>query len=365
MSKQDIRSAQKLPLAPLSSSIGSSNNNSNESPGAMLRAARQAASVNIDVLAFSLKVSVSKLQALESDNFSVFPDTVFARSLAASVCRVLKIDSAPVLALMPQENKYRLPENYKGINTAFRGNFGGHSIFWRVVSYFKNPMALAVIALLIGASILLLLPYTPENSLIIGNSSSSDGGNGNGNGSGSGIISNTDSTQPTSVEIISTPKIAQKSSEPTAPVALPSSPASASAILSKANIPILNTTKETNNPIVAASSIPTLASSVATRVTTIATTASTTGSIATVGTPSGVLVFKARSSSWVKVRDSIGATIFQRTLATGESVAVPSTGNLPWSVVVGRADATEVYVRGTLLDVLPVSRENIAKFEVK
>jgi cytoskeleton protein RodZ len=42
------------------------------------------------------------LEALEADQFQHLPEPVFARALAAKVCRFLKIDSEPVLALMPQ-----------------------------------------------------------------------------------------------------------------------------------------------------------------------------------------------------------------------------------------------------------------------
>ena len=77
----------------------------------------------------------------------------------------------------------------------------------------------------------------------------------------------------------------------------------------------------------------------------------------------GVLVLRARSESWIQVRDSAGASVLQRNLTAGESVSV--TGQLPLSVVVGRADATEVLVRGKPLDLTTVSRDNVARFEVK
>jgi cytoskeleton protein RodZ len=41
------------------------------------------------------------------------------------------------------------------------------------------------------------------------------------------------------------------------------------------------------------------------------------------------------------------------------------TGNLPLSVVLGRADAVTVIVRGKPLDVTAVSKDNVARFEVK
>ena len=75
------------------------------------------------------------------------------------------------------------------------------------------------------------------------------------------------------------------------------------------------------------------------------------------------LVLRARSESWVQVRDSKGAVALQRKLAAGESVSIAAS--LPLSVVIGRADATEVFVRGKLFDLTAVSRDNVARFEVK
>ena len=70
--------------------------------GTLLRQAREAVGMDVSVLASALKVPVGKLQALEADDFTALPDAVFARALASSVCRALKIDAAPVLQGLPQ-----------------------------------------------------------------------------------------------------------------------------------------------------------------------------------------------------------------------------------------------------------------------
>lgn len=72
------------------------------SPGGIMRSAREKAGLHLAVLSVNLKVSVKQLEALEADQFQYLPEPVFARALAAKVCRFLKIDSEPVLALMPQ-----------------------------------------------------------------------------------------------------------------------------------------------------------------------------------------------------------------------------------------------------------------------
>ena len=69
--------------------------------GALLRSARQASGLHIAALAVTLKVPVKKLEALESDRLDLLADAVFVRALAASVCRTLKVDATPILALLP------------------------------------------------------------------------------------------------------------------------------------------------------------------------------------------------------------------------------------------------------------------------
>ena len=53
----------------------------------------------------------------------------------------------------------------------------------------------------------------------------------------------------------------------------------------------------------------------------------------------------------------------RKLLTAGESAAV--TGPLPLAVTIGSVSATEVLVRGRPFDLAPVSRDNVARFEVK
>lgn len=78
---------------------------------------------------------------------------------------------------------------------------------------------------------------------------------------------------------------------------------------------------------------------------------------------SGMVVFTARQPSWVEVTDAEGVVAVRRLLAAGESAG--ASGALPLQVTVGRVDATEVRVRGKPFDLRPVSRDNVARFEVK
>ena len=88
--------------------------------GSLLRQARQAQGMHIAVLATAIKVTPRKLEALENDRFDELPDATFTRALAQTVCRTLKIDPAPVLALLPRPPGHRLEHVGEGINAPFR-----------------------------------------------------------------------------------------------------------------------------------------------------------------------------------------------------------------------------------------------------
>ncbi|MDD2536119.1 MAG: DUF4115 domain-containing protein [Macromonas bipunctata] len=75
-----------------------------------------------------------------------------------------------------------------------------------------------------------------------------------------------------------------------------------------------------------------------------------------------VLRLQARQTTWVEVRGG-GRTLLQRTLQAGESVSF-NTG-APFGVVVGRADAIEVQLRGQAFDITPYKRNNVARFSVQ
>jgi cytoskeleton protein RodZ len=79
--------------------------------------------------------------------------------------------------------------------------------------------------------------------------------------------------------------------------------------------------------------------------------------------PAGIVVFRAKSASWVEVTDAKGVVAIRKILVAGEAAA--ASGDLPLQVTVGRVDTTEVQVRGKSVDLRPVSHDNVARFEVK
>ena len=75
------------------------------------------------------------------------------------------------------------------------------------------------------------------------------------------------------------------------------------------------------------------------------------------------LVFKVRGSSWIEVTDAAGIVLLQRRLEAGESAN--ASGALPLSVVVGRADLTDVQWKGKPFTLTGVTQDNVARFKVQ
>lgn len=297
------------------------------SAGALLRAAREAQGLHIAALAVSLKVPVKKLEALEADRFEDLPDVVFARALASSVCRALKVDVAPILNALPQTARPRLSPADQNINTPFRapGDGPGPSL----VGQLSKPVVLAVLALLIGAAVLIFMPDLSQRiaGSLGGNSSTNNADVGTSMAAGptdsaaGGMVTE----QPASI--------------------LPTAVVSANL----ANVsPVSNASVAKSTPTVAS---PTLVIS------------STLGAAPAPVPADGLVVFKATGETWVEVTNAKGQVTLRRILQAGETVV--SSALPPLRVTVGRADQTLVTVRGQAYDLTGKVRDNVARFEVK
>ena len=71
------------------------------------------------------------------------------------------------------------------------------------------------------------------------------------------------------------------------------------------------------------------------------------------------LELKAKGEAWVRVTDPQNVVVLQKTMAAGETAAV--SARPPLSVVIGRADAVDVRVRGTPMD-LSASGGKVVRF---
>ncbi len=285
-----------------------------KSAGTMLREAREAAGLHVGALAVALKVPVKKLEALEADDLGQLPDAVFARALAATVCRSLKIDSEPVLARLPQlptpplrvgsqESLIRLESRGAGLRLP---SFGGLP---RSVIYLTAALLVATFAVILMPS----LTGTGDTDPI-------------------GV--------PNGVAIREVPNQASggATASPT-PLPVPAAPVSA--------VPAA---------VAAGAALPAVAPA--------APLAGTMAGLPTAAVVNGAIaIFTAREASWVQVVDAAGLVHLRKTLDGGETARI--NGTLPLSVVIGRASAIDVVVRAKPFDLAPVSKDNVARFQIK
>ena len=275
------------------------------SSGQLLRQARQASGLQITELASSLKVSVEKLEALESDDFSVFPDVVFMRALAASVCRSLDIDSTSVLALMPNGAQARLPLDQKGVNTNLSYKSKNKSFLFFVVG-----SAFFLISILFFISKKIDNNYYSEKKVSDYLSSSYVD-------YFREVFSLIDDNN-IKVELLDYYGSEKLSNNDQKTILIKNDDEKISEAKN-----IISDFKEKY---------------------------------------SDGIYFRARNSSWIEVKNIEGVVVLQRTLMAGESIEV--SDNFPLFVIVGRADMTDVFVRGLPFDLMSFSRNNVARFEV-
>lgn len=274
----------------------------NASAGEMLRAARLAQGIHIAALAASIKVTVKKLELLESDRINELPDPTFARALAQAVCRFLKIEPAPILAKLPAPGPVsRLEHVAQGLNQPFR-DAGA-----RTEPYAGGLSRAAVwvpLLLVIAAIVIWLLP---AGWIKHGNRDAAPG-----------VV--TDS----------------------APAAAMPAPEAA------ASKPVPESTAPATGPVTLAPAVP---------------AAPAAASAAPPAAATGAIVLRATAQSWVEVIDGSGRTLISRLIPAGETVGLD--GSFPMRVKVGNAKGTQIEVRGQAFDMGPHVRDNVARFEVK
>ncbi|UUC92188.1 MULTISPECIES: helix-turn-helix domain-containing protein [Comamonas] len=303
--------------------------------GVLLRQAREAARMQLPVMAATLKVPQHKLEALEADDYAAFPDHVFMRALAMGMCRTLHIDAESVLAKLPRSEIKSLANAGPGINETVkvRSSFKVTGTPLDSGNSSSRKIAAGVLILLAAAAAVYFVPF---HQMV-------DGADGAG-----------------------APAPAQAQSGQTAaasaPAAEPLAPAEGGAQGSSAT-PAATVTESV--PVAGAAGMP--GDGAAASVSAPVAAAQTAAPVAEAATPAtgaaGLLVLKVNTGqSWVKVRDGAGKVVLEKTLSKDESAT--AEGQLPLSVIVGNAKGTQVTVRGEPFDISS-TRDNVARFEVK
>jgi len=278
--------------------------------GQLLREARAASGMHIGTLSLALKVPVKKLEAIEADDWLQLPDAVFVRALATSMCRQIKTDSAPILALLPHSKSFEGIDVGAQIPIVPSFHSATDSAWQRLNLRLSMPMILGAAVLLLAALLLIFLPDFVKQQ-------------------GSKNTEVLEKIEPIAAPVLV--PVAPPVPEPAPTVVAAPTPVAA-AVPAPVTAP--------SSPVVVAPAVAALPA----------------------GTP--ILRLAAKGEVWVQVKDSKGAVLIQRNLQAKEVVNV--SGAPPLAVVLGRVNEIEsVQVRGKPFSLVGMSPDNVARFEVK
>lgn len=305
-----------------------------DTAGAMLRQARTAQGMHIAALAATIKVPLRKLESLEADRYDELPDAAFARALAKTMCRVLKIDADPVLARLPQPQALKLEGVSRGLGQPLHTPTAMPASDFDLVGLLGHPAAWGPALILVAALALWMLPEgmfqrRPAQEVREG----ADPG---------GVVS----TVPV----------------PVAPSSAASGPEPGAAVASAGSAPAVPSGQAPGVELAPAAAVA--AGSAASGV---APTAGETvhGSPDSAAAGSGTADVRIRTSapSWIGVVDGQGQTLLHRTVQPGESVDL--SGATPLKIRVGNVAATQLSFRGQPVDLNPSAKGNIARLELQ
>ena len=298
------------------------------SAGMLLRQAREQQHMSVQTLASALKVPVYKLQALEEDRWDVLTDSVFTRSLALSICRLLRIPSEPVLAGLPKHEAAKLASNPEGINAPFK-----EKTLRSLMSPAQEPGSGSAVKL---AAVLLIAVAGGAGFYFLPQWQSAEG-------DAIDAVAQGAASEP-----LFMPQLQVEPEAPNAAGAAETPQAAAAAVLTE---PVA-AEQQATQPAPAEVAAATTPSS------------SSTASPASVPTGGRVLRFTATAESWVQVRDAQQQVVMEKILKSGDVFEEVAVGR-PLHVVVGNAEATRVEVDGAAFNFAGSAKNNVARFEVK
>lgn len=283
---------------------------SGASAGALLRGAREQQGLHIAALAAAIKVTPRKLDALENDRWSELPDATFARALAQTVCRTLKIDPRPVLALMPAAGSTSIEPPSRTAHTPFRERSGRDAP--GLAGGAIRPMLWAAALLMVAAVVVYVVP---------------------------------ESVWHKAVPEAATPAFPE-STTPTAADAAPA-PASDSAA-------VVEAAPSTSEPASGAAAVL-----VAAAASQADATAGVSAAASGASAGAGVLQVRVSKPSWIQIRGADGNLLLSRDVAAGETLGFDGTP--PFRLIIGNANGTQLVFRGRPVDLTPSIRGNVAR----
>ena len=272
--------------------------------GGMLRAARDAMGMSLDTVAQQLKLAPRQVTALEEDDFARLPGRTFVRGFLRNYARLVRIDPEKVLSALPGGDAPSLDSPALQATAPTIGELP--TTEHAKPGWTRWAIPLTLVAVIAAAAI-----YEFSR--------------------GRGDAQQTPAPPP-------------GSSEPERP-----SPPKPSAGVSETPLP---------NPIGAQAP--------ATEPAGAATGAAPSLGASTPAEPRAAevtIVLAFRDASWTDIRDGHGQVLVAQMIPGGQTRSI--AGVPPLNVVIGNATAVSATLRGQLLDLVPVTQKNVARFIVE
>lgn len=294
--------------------------------GQLLKAARLRAGVHLADLSVILKIPVRQLEALEEDKYQSGQSPVFVRGLASSVCRQLRLDPLPVLALLPHAGTYLEPHGavrQAYVRPADFGRMRGASPRSPVRAWWAATSMLVMIAALIW------LPSPAQWAWL---------------------------DQMAALSTASAPEVRTVTSEPEAQAT--SFAADAAPLGAVSEVPAVVLMPPSSLPVTTALESPVAIQNLpsAANAAPMSPTPPASGSVPQ-------LQFTAIENSSIEVRDAKNRVVWNGVLKAGETHRVPTPQAV--NVVINRASAIQVTFKGQAFDLKPHTKVNVARFEVQ
>lgn len=307
--------------------------------GDLLRRSREAQGLTLDQLANQIKVSSLKLEALEQGRYDALGDSNFARALAMTVCRTLRMDPTDVLAGLPAARLHALSGGKDPINAPFRDHGSVPALFDRghrlSLKALLAPKWLAPLVFLGTAAIIYALPESIEWPSWWG-------------GSETHVEA---PLAPMEEDAASPPSAMQVAADQAVSPAAPDAASVASVLPLEAASTVAAAS--------AASSAPSAVSATASPPSVMPVPAQGLAVTPEVAPVQIVLT----DSSWIEVVDASGSKVFSRIARAGESLAIQ--GQAPFRLRIGNASAVQVSFKGQPVSLTGVTRNNTARVELK
>lgn len=309
------------------------------SPGAQLAGYRKERGWTIEQVASQLNLAPRQVVAIESDDYNALPGMAVARGFIRAYAKLLKVDAAPLLAMLGGETAFAGEPNTsrRTLSTPFSDA--------RLPSMTEKPSLSSkwiiglLLAVLLGVA--LWASQLGDDIAEISKTASSQVKEGLSNMSGEGTVE-----QQTPLAQSETPAI--QSAVPGGTTDSATAPAGGEAVA-----PVPNTIPGA----VAQPSAPT-----ATQPVTQPSAAAPADSAAPAA--DNALVLKVREDSWVEIRRASGNRVMlSRIVKAGETESIEVKE--PILVVIGNASGVDVALRGAPIELKPATKSNVARLNLK